>query len=281
MNLSKIIKISRPRFWLYAGGTFLVGLAAGASSLQSLLSVQWILYFLYFILPANIFIYGINDLYDDDTDAFNSKKDDKEHRLQIAERKFTKIFVWFSAILGIIVAITSPTWQGSALVLVSVFLAWAYSSKPFRFKAKPFIDAISNVHYAVIGFAAYAMASGHWPPLWAVLAAWFWTASMHIFSAVPDIEADLKANLKTTAIFFGFNKSLVVTSLLWLGTTICLFVGNFHSPYSIIASLLYVIMPLLLINSSHQRITKVYWYYPIINAVYGLVLFWILAFPKI
>lgn len=281
MNFKNLIKISRPRFWLYAGGTFAVGIIAGASNLHDLYSWQYLLFLVYFMVPANIFIYGINDLYDDDTDFYNSKKDVIEHRLQVSERQTTKLAVLISILLGIVVIWFSPNWESSALVAVFLFLAWAYSSKPFRFKSKPFIDAISNVHYAVIGFAGYAMLSGGFPPAWAIVAAWSWTASMHIFSAVPDIESDSKANLTTTAVLLQQNKSLILCSLLWLVTSVSMYWGNFYWPITSILMLLFVVTPLFLINKNHATLTRVYWYFPIINGVYGFALFWLLALPKI
>lgn len=280
MNLNTLVKISRPRFWLYSAGTFWVGAIAGASSIQQILNPLSFLYLIYFVLFANIYIYGINDLYDEDTDQFNEKKEDKEHRLRIRERRSLAIWVVLSLLIGLAFAWFAPNKIAQTGWLVFLFLAGAYSAKPFRFKAKPFIDAISNVHYAVIGFVAYAIYSGQVPPLWAIAAAWFWTASMHIFSAVPDIVADTKAKLLTTAVLFGKNKSLILCAFLWLGVVLALWQGQFFWPWSLVA-VIYVIAPLLLINASDEKITKAYWYFPIINGLLGFILFWVIAIPKL
>lgn len=280
MNLQTLIKISRPRFWLYAVGTFWVGAIAGAHSISQILTLNSLLYLVYFAFFANVYIYGINDLYDEDTDQFNAKKEDKEHRLRITERKLLSFWVILSLVIGLVFAWFAPNKVTQFSWLVFLFLAGAYSAKPFRFKAKPFIDAASNIHYAVIGFLAYAMFSAQIPPLWAIVAAWCWTASMHIFSAVPDIAADAKAKLVTTAVLLGKNRALIFCSLLWLGTVAALWSGKFFQPWSLI-TLVYAVVPLTLINATEEKISKIYWYFPIINGVLGFVLFWVLAIPKL
>ena len=69
-----LIKVIRPRFWLYIFGPYLVGLAAGASSRVDFLRFDALLFGLYFLFPANLLIYGINDIFDFETDRRNPKK---------------------------------------------------------------------------------------------------------------------------------------------------------------------------------------------------------------
>ncbi len=280
MNLPTLIKISRPRFWLYAGGTFLVGAIAGAGSIFDLQSWQVLIYFLYFMIPANIFIYGVNDLYDDDTDPYNEKKGQQEHLLVQQESSWVRRWVWLCIASGIVLVLLAPNLPAKILIAVFLFLAWAYSAKPLRFKAKPAIDAISNVHYAVIGFAGYAMLSGDWPPIWAVVAAWCWTAAMHIFSAIPDIDADSQANLQTTAVVLGQKAALALCTGLWMITFVALFVGDFWLPWSALLAVVYPIISASLLGQPITVIRKVYWYFPFINALVGLVLFWVITISK-
>ncbi len=277
-QLKTLIKISRPRFWLYAGGTFWIGAIAAATSLSQLADPKVLLYLLYFMIPANIFIYGINDMFDGDTDEFNPKKDDKEHRLVSTERNWLKLAVYASIAGGIVLALFAPNNAARAMWLLFLFLAWAYSSLPFRFKAKPFIDAISNVHYAIIGFGAYAMIAGELPPTWAIAAAWLWTASMHIFSAVPDIASDKQANLLTTAVLLKERGSLLLCFVLWLPAAL-LFQLNLSATW---LGLLAYIYPLtaLVVFFRPNSIFRIYWWFPYINGLFGLLLFWVIAFSK-
>jgi 4-hydroxybenzoate polyprenyltransferase len=61
MNLfSFSLKVPRPRFWIYTGGTYVVGYALGFTLLGDFFRPEYYLYLLYFFFPANIFIYGVN-----------------------------------------------------------------------------------------------------------------------------------------------------------------------------------------------------------------------------
>lgn len=94
MNFSKLIKISRPRFWLYILGPMLIYFASSwyFEDIQTSFSRWWtdrifniiilIIILWYFTLPANLWIYGWNDIADGDTDKFNSKKWDYENKIE-------------------------------------------------------------------------------------------------------------------------------------------------------------------------------------------------------
>lgn len=86
MSFSTLLRISRPRFWHYVLGPMLIYFASSwyFENIQSSFS-RWgtdrifdliimIIILWYFTLPANLWIYGWNDIADWDTDKFNSKK---------------------------------------------------------------------------------------------------------------------------------------------------------------------------------------------------------------
>ena len=70
--MGQLLRVSRPRFWMYLLGPFMIALAA--TSLRPPVEV-WLLG-LYLTLPANLLIYGVNDLFDVETDRLNPKKQD-------------------------------------------------------------------------------------------------------------------------------------------------------------------------------------------------------------
>lgn len=265
-----LLKVSRPRFWLYLGGTYLVGFVFGASSLLDVLSVQFFSHFLYFLVFANIFLYGVNDWYDRDTDAFNRKKGSREHRLSRNDDVFLKRWLWLSFILGVLLLAAWFSW--SALVLWGAWflLSFYYSAPPIRCKARPIVDSLSNVLYAIPGFLAYYHASGSLPPWQAVVAAGAWTAGMHLFSAVPDIVADKKAKLLTTAVLLKHDASLWLVTFYW-GVTFFLVVSSTNWWSWLL--MLYPLASFAVYLFRKMPIEKVYWWFPYINGVMGFVLF--------
>lgn len=94
MSFSRLIRISRPRFWHYILGPMLIYFASSDffDVMQRSFSNWWtdwifdlvILFIIlgYFTLPANLWIYWWNDIADWDTDKFNSKKWSYEAKME-------------------------------------------------------------------------------------------------------------------------------------------------------------------------------------------------------
>jgi len=277
LRLQSLLRISRPRFWLYTAGPFVIGYLAGVQNLAQLSSATFFILLLYFLLPANIFLYGINDLADGDTDQFNTKKKSYEQALQHSHQKPLKLALWICALLtvGLIVFSGSPAL--SSVLLLFLFLSFAYSQKPFRFKAHPFIDSASNFLYLLPGVYGYLQSSQEFPPLMIILACSFWTAAMHLFSAVPDISADKKAGLKTTAVTLGTVKSLILCSLLWLVSGIIVLTTTKMWWLGII--FVYPLIPLITLLKK-LPLPRVYQIFPMLNAGLGFLLFWSIFLMK-
>ncbi|HEX6279355.1 MAG TPA: hypothetical protein VFZ49_05000, partial [Pyrinomonadaceae bacterium] len=89
-----ILQVSRPRFWLYAFGPYLVGLAAAIATREDLVRLDAFLFGLYFLFPANLLIYGINDIFDWETDRLNPKK--SEYEMLVGPESHRRLAVWIA-----------------------------------------------------------------------------------------------------------------------------------------------------------------------------------------
>lgn len=269
--LKTMLAISRPRFWLYLAGPSLIGLAATGAPLQHLADWRIVLFLLAWTLPANLFLYGVNDLADADTDAKNPKKSGYEHRLQPGEQRLLTILCCVS--MGIVGLSSLLTGALPAIAWTTVFLILGvcYSLPPQRFKTQAFADSASNILYVAPGFAM-AGALGLTPPLGVILAAWAWAAAMHLFSAIPDIAPDKAAGLRTTAVALGRQDSLLLCLALWfLADQVVLTIGLSAAG---IAGLAYPIIAIILVARPEIRIFEIYRYMPALNTVVGGILFW-------
>jgi len=199
-HLSYLLVLSRPRFWLYLAGPVVVGVAVAATTVQELFTPAAVVLFGYFLVPANVLLYGVNDIFDAEVDSTNPKKDDKEARWQ-GDRPVAAAVI-ASGLLGVGLLVLTPPSAWPWLVGF-LFLAIQYSAPPFRFKTTPFLDSVSNGLYILPGIAAYVVVAGSQPPALAVAGAWLWTMGMHTFSAIPDIEPDRTAGIQTTATALG------------------------------------------------------------------------------
>ncbi len=257
--------LSRPRFWLYQGGPVVVAVTYAADGPGELFSPLAVALFLYFTIPANVFLYGVNDIFDQDIDQVNPKKDEGREVSYRGDR-----IVVASIIVSGLLATGFLPWLpplGIAALLAWAALSVEYSAPPLRFKTTPLLDSLSNGLYILPGVVAYAAIEGVAPPVTAVAGAWLWTMGMHTFSAIPDIEPDREAGIETTATFLGESNTYYYCVMCWL-------TASFVFTYTHwVFGLLLLIYPGLVfgILAVGVDIDEAYWWYPAINTLVGMV----------
>ncbi|MEM4716414.1 MAG: prenyltransferase [Candidatus Caldarchaeum sp.] len=265
-SVESILKISRFRFWIYAAGPYVVGYTLGASGFNDFLKLEYYVYLLYFFIPANILIYGINDYFDTETDLLNPKKDSKEVRVLGGERRRLGRLLMFVLVLSLLLMLTQDS-VARLLFGGFLFLAVFYSAPPLRFKSKPFIDFATNYLYIMPGVFGHYIASGTLPAVPILLAGFLHIAAMHIFSAVPDIEYDRSVGIKTTPVVIGRTPALILVAVFWTGLVyLAITLTNYH-PLSIL-TLIYPAVPLSVLLFK-KDINRVYWLLPYINTLLG------------
>ena len=276
--LKLIFKISRVRFWIYTGGTYVVGYALGFNNIFDFFRLDYYVYLIYFFLLANIFIYGVNDYWDKETDKNNPKKEEKEYRVEDKERKSLLRTLYFVGIISVILMVFQDNIE-RLIFLIFLFLSYFYSAKPLRFKQTPFLDFSSNYLYVMPGIFSYYMISKTLPPLLFLLGAFFHIAAMHIFSAIPDIQYDKDAGITTTPVFIGERFSLLLCLFFWCILSGIVLVSAKFNPLSYLI-LIYPVFPLLLLLRKELKIEKLYWYLPYANTTLGGLLFTSLVIYK-
>ena len=269
--LSIAWRVSRFRFWIYTGGTYVVGYALGMDSWTAFFDPDYVLFLLYFFVPANVLIYGVNDWWDQETDRFNPRKDVKEYRMDEADGRDLLLLLGVAAAISLVLLAALDT-VGKALLLFFLFLSYFYSAPPLRFKEVPFLDFSSNMLYVMPGILGYYLASGTLPPPALLLAGYLHIAAMHLFSAIPDIGWDAAAGMRTTAVVLRERRSLLLCLGFWSGLAgLVIWLAGFN-PLSLLV-LVYPAIPLALLLRESLSIDRVYWYLPYINTGLGGLVF--------
>lgn len=277
-QLTQLIQLSRPRFWLYTAGPYLLGSIASVSTWQSLLSWQFWLGMLIFTVPVNLWVYGVNDLADADTDEHNDKKGQYEAAWTPQQRQRLVLGAVLVSVVGILWWSLFVDATARAILGVFLGLAAAYSLPPWRFKARPFIDSISNGFYILPAAVAIAQWGGTWPPVLIWIAGWAWTMAMHTFSAVPDIKADTQANVPTTATKLGKKNALLWCAFWWLVAAASLAEVTGH--WLPLLGLVYPFTALAVWKNKKLDPFTVYRVFPWLNALVGATLFWWIVFER-
>ncbi len=265
-RLRYLIVLSRPRFWLYLAGPVAVGVTYGIADVSGLFTATTIALALYFLVPANVLLYGVNDIYDADIDELNPKKAGEREERWHGDR-LVLLAVVAAGALGLVTFAITPVvaWP----YLVGFFLlAVGYSAPPLRFKTTPFADSVSNGLYILPGAAAYATVAGAHPPIAAIIGAWLWTMGMHTFSAIPDIDPDRTAGIRTTATVLGESRTYGYCLVVWIGAA-----AAFAAVDPRLGALL-AVYPVFVswVALSSIDVARAYWWFPTVNTVVGTLL---------
>jgi 4-hydroxybenzoate polyprenyltransferase len=260
-----LLRASRPRFWLYLAGPVVVGVAYGAAGVQTLFAPIGVALFAYFLVPANVFLYGVNDYFDRDVDAENPKKTDREVRYR--GDRLVLVAVVVAGVLGTAFVPALPAAAGGVMVAWLVLSA-AYSAPPLRFKTTPLLDSASNGLYVLPGVVAYTALAGSLPPAPAIAGGWLWAMGMHTFSAIPDLDPDREAGIRTTATVLGESGAYAYCAVVWLFAAAAF--GVVHSFFA--AVLLAYPVLVAAVACSGVAVDRAYWWFPVVNTLAGMVL---------
>lgn len=264
---------SRPRFWIYLMGPYIIGVISWAAdgtwtTLWSVFTLQVLLFLIYFSYPANLLVYGINDIYDYKTDILNPKKIEYESIVQPDQYRSLWVTILLLNIPFLFFTIL-PT--GSAYLRLFIFIISSiiYSAPPLRAKAKPVVDTfISALIYVAPWVVWYTISwweSVHWMIVGAGIA---WSMAMHAYSAIPDIQADSESSIDTVATLYWPSGTIRFCMTLYSIACI-LMIPTFHR-WVIPLWLVYMS---LMSASFFYPIGTLYRYFPLVNTLVWFLLF--------
>ena len=230
---------SRPLSWVNTAFPF----AAAYFLTTRQIDATFVLGTLFFLIPYNLAMYGINDVFDYESDLRNPRKggvegallDRRMHRPTLIASVVTTVpFLVYLVVVG------NPL---SWLVLaVSMFAVVAYSAKGLRFKERPLLDSVtSSTHFVSPAIYGLALAGAMFTPqLWALLGAFFlWGIASHAFGAVQDVIADREADIASIATVFGAKATVRLAVLSYLAGGVLLLFTQWPGPLAAILVLPY------------------------------------------
>ena len=225
----QVLLSSRPLSWINTAFPFAAAYVVTTGQVDTLLVVGT----LFFLIPYNLLMYGINDVFDYESDLRNPRKGGVEgavldpglHRTVLISGIVTAV-----PMLVTMLVLAGTEHPSSWLILaVSLFAVAAYSVPGLRFKERPIVDSItSSTHFvspAVYGLAvAGAVVT---PGLVALLAAFYlWGMASHAFGAVQDVVPDRDGGIASIATALGAARTVRLAIAFWaLAGMLMLFTG--------------------------------------------------------
>lgn len=203
-----LVRTSRPIVWTWFAAPFLVGFIISGSSLYR--PLFWFELLLLGPLYCLV-VYGVNDIYDYETDLQNDRKGEGKSQGDVLRPDKHRVVMYSSIVSSLILVAVAVSTKNLVNIGGMVFLilwAFAYSAPPIRLKERPILDSISNgLGYvlvpALMGFSLGSPIS-NFPEagIWAAVV----ISSMHALFAIMDYKPDRNADVNTIAVKFGPKK---------------------------------------------------------------------------
>ena len=246
-----LIQSSRPISWINTAFPF----AATYVFFTDRIDLTLVIGTLFFLIPYNLLMYGINDVFDYESDLRNPRKGGIEGAL--LDKSLHKLTIWVSA-LSCVPFVAYLVWVGnvwaSLALAFALFTVLAYSVKGLRFKEKPFLDSLTSATHFVNPMIFAALLVGEslaQPVLWQALIAFtFWGMASHAFGAVQDVRADREGGIASIATVIGARATTRFAFLLYLAAGLLMASAGMPAASAAIAAVPYlaILLPFLSIT---------------------------------
>lgn len=197
--LRELFVSSRPISWINTAYPFAAAHVLTTREIDVVLVVGTV----FFLVPYNLAMYGINDVFDYESDLRNPRKGGAHGA--VLDRRMHAVTLWAAALtcLPFVVFLVAAGSPLSWLVLAaSLFFVVFYSAPPLRLKERPFADSVtSSIHFFSPAVYALVLAGAVWTWQLVVLLVAFalWGVASHAFGAVQDVVADREAGISSIA----------------------------------------------------------------------------------
>ncbi|MEY4451788.1 MAG: hypothetical protein RLZZ380_909 [Actinomycetota bacterium] len=245
MTLSKklnyIFWSSRPISWVNTAYPF----AAAYLMIEQRIDLTLIIGTLFFLIPYNLLMYGVNDVFDYESDLRNPRKGGIEGALLPKEIHRTVIWSAIVSCVPFVVYLVAVGNVNSSLWLaLFVFTVVAYSAKHLRFKEKPVLDSITSASHFV-GPMVFALALTNQdlatPTNAAIITSFtLWGMASHAFGAVQDVKADREGGISSIATYFGARATTRAALVMYLAAGFYLLSLGWPTNLVAVAALPYV-----------------------------------------
>ncbi len=225
-----LIQVSRPFGWIWGPAVFLFGSLFASNNSGNMtitpsisLTPLAVLQILMLSFPVCVLLYGINDVYDYESDKINPRKKlFAGVKLEPEYHSFVKNVSLLVISLLLLTSFFTLNFSNILGMVLLVFFSYFYSAPPLRLKERPPLDSVSNgIGFFSVFLLGFSLGGGSITTLG--IGVYLLTAcfiGVHAFSTITDYEADKKAGMKTFATVFGIRSAAFFALLVFILTII-------------------------------------------------------------
>ncbi|MBN1363935.1 MAG: UbiA family prenyltransferase [Syntrophaceae bacterium] len=203
------LKVSRFPLWITLPLVFFLGLAYGKQGLTDpsfRFAPLMIMQILMLSFPICLFTFGLNDIYDYESDKINPRKKWLEGLL--LSEQYQGLVKNAALLMGFVfigVSLATKNIINIFYAVTILVISYVYSVPPWRLKTRPPLDAVSG---GIIGFLApFALGFSFVDDATALpfhaYCFTFCVMGFHSFSTIMDYDVDRKSGDRTFAVAYG------------------------------------------------------------------------------
>lgn len=199
----QLLGSSRPLSWINTAYPFAAAYLLAGGGITATLIIGTV----FFLIPYNLLMYGVNDVFDHESDLRNPRKGGVEGI--VLDRRWHAITLWVAGLLTapfVIALIALGDLFSSIVLLIVVAAVIGYSAPRIRLKERPVLDSItSSTHFVGPAAVGLAITGAPWgvTAIVSLLAFFLWGMASHAFGAVQDIVPDREAGIGSIATVLG------------------------------------------------------------------------------
>ena len=168
--LAQLFVSSRPVSWINTAYPFAAAYLLTARQID----LTFVVGTLFFLVPYNLAMYGVNDVFDYESDLRNPRKGGAHGA--ILDRRLHRVTLWAAALSCLpflVYLVLVGSWPATLVLAASMFFVVFYSAPPLRLKERPFADSVtSSIHFFSPAVYGLVLAGATWTwPLGAIVAA--------------------------------------------------------------------------------------------------------------
>lgn len=286
-TFTKILRLSRPHIWIYTLGSFLMGVGIAYAQGFALhtthtdssitMAIVMICTTLWLTIPANLFLYAMNDACDTNTDLHNPKKQGLESRSTLDESGTLLRYTLVSLIAYIPILFLIDT------TLILFFILWilliyTYNLKPLRLKSIPFLDCFFSLNFPLWGVFGYYLTSSELPSVQSICVLSVLAIVFHIYTASGDILYDKEDGIITTAVYIGtYLKNILVSLVTVILLSLYLYEADSYASFQKILHIytLFFLLNIVIYKYKKDYISPSTWYtlFLITHYISGIVFY--------
>lgn len=223
----RLLAASRPLSWVNTAYPFAAAYLLAGGHVDVALVVGTV----FFLVPYNLAMYGINDVFDYESDAANPRKGGVEGALlEPGVHRATLVAAVVACVPFVVVLVALGGPASWAVLAVSLFAVAAYSVPGLRFKERPVVDSLtSSTHFTSPAVYGLVLAGGAWsrPAVLALVAFFLWGVAAQAFGAVQDVVPDREAGIGSVATALGAARTVRLSLVLWTAAGLLLLAEPF------------------------------------------------------